>query len=166
MLALTGNGFTCGVRAIAYRLRCVLRKRWLATVGLCLVVAAVSGVVLAFAAGAQRTSTVADRYTSANGDDFRGVIYQNEGRPRTSEVAALPGAAHVDSITFVFGGIFATGSSEAMNASSLAGSYLATGSRLISGRAPSPTRTASSWHRDRSSTPPTLRSVTGSSSRP
>ena len=139
MLALTRNGFTCDVRAIAYRLRCVLRKRWLATVGLCLVVAAVSGVVLAFAAGAQRTSTVADRYTSANGDDFRGVIYQNEGRPRTSEVAALPGAAHVDSITFVFGGIFATGSSEAMNASSLAGSYLATGSRLISGRAPSPT---------------------------
>ena len=139
MLAFTSSRFTCGVRAIAYRLRCVLRKRWPATVGLCLIVAAVSGVVLAFAAGAERTSTVADRYTSANGGDMDGVIYQNEGRPQTPDVAALAGTAHVDSITFVFGVISAPGSSNGMNASSLAGSYLATGSRLISGRAPAPT---------------------------
>jgi ABC-type lipoprotein release transport system permease subunit len=116
----------------------VLRTRLLATVGLCLIVATVTGVVLAFAAGAERTSTVADRYTSANGGDRDGVVYQNEGRPQTPAVAALPGAAHVDSITFVFGVVFAPGSTDGMNASALAGSYLATGSRLIAGRAPSP----------------------------
>jgi len=37
------------MKAVAYRLRCVLRARWRATLGLSVIVAVVSGVVLAFA---------------------------------------------------------------------------------------------------------------------
>ena len=127
MFAAGANGFTDGVRAVAYRLRCVFRERWLATVGLCVVVAAVTGVVLAFAAGAERTATVADRYTSTNGAGFDGTIYQNDGRPRTAEVAALPGTASAHSITFVFGLMFRAGTSEGINSTDFSGSYLATG---------------------------------------
>ncbi|MGZ4724805.1 MAG: hypothetical protein ACXV8L_11395, partial [Ilumatobacteraceae bacterium] len=126
------------MRAVAYRLRCVFRERWLANVGLCVVVAVVTGVVLAFAAGAERTATVADRYTSANAVGFDGTIYQNDGRPRTAEVAALPGAASAYSITFVFGLMFRTGSTEQINSTDFSGSYLATGVRLVAGRDVSP----------------------------
>ncbi len=139
MFAARANGFTDGVRAVAYRLRCVFRERWLATVGLCVVVAAVTGVVLAFAAGAERTATVADRYTSANAVGFDGTIYQNDGRPRTAEVATLPGTASAYSITFVFGVMFRTGSTEGINSTDFSGSYLATGVRLVAGRDVSPT---------------------------
>ncbi|MGZ4765173.1 MAG: ABC transporter permease [Ilumatobacteraceae bacterium] len=121
------------MRAVAYRLRCVFRERWLANVGLCVVVAVVTGVVLAFAAGAERTATVADRYTSANAV-FDGSIYQNDGRPRTKEVAALPGTASAHSITFVFGLLIPTGASESIDSSDFSGSYLATGVRLVAGR--------------------------------
>ncbi len=134
MVRAATNGFTEDVRAVAYRLRCVFRERWLATVGLCVVVAAVTGVVLAFAAGAERTATVADRYTSANSVGFDGTIYQNDGRPRTAEVAALAGTASAYSITFVFGLMSRTGSSEGINSAVFSGSYLATGVRVVAGR--------------------------------
>jgi FtsX-like permease family len=116
----------------------MLRQRWLATAALALTVAAVVGVVLAFAAGAERTSTVADRYTSAQGEGFDGLIYQEEGRPRTAEVAALPGAASVDSVTFVFGALFQPGSSENLDATVFAGSHRAVGTRLVAGREANP----------------------------
>ncbi|MEA3184721.1 MAG: hypothetical protein QOJ74_1198, partial [Ilumatobacteraceae bacterium] len=105
-----------------------MRERWPTSIALCLVVAAVFGVVLAFAAGAERTSTVADRYTAARGGGFDGLIYQQEGRPRTAEVAALPGAASVDSATFIFGAMFAPGTTNNVDATMFAGSYRATGS--------------------------------------
>ncbi len=112
----------------------MLRQHWLSTAALSLTVAVVVGVVLAFAAGAERTSTVADRYTSAQGGGYDGLIYQEEGRPRTAEVAALPGAASVDSATFVFGALFAPGSSDGLGASVFTGSYRAIGTRLVAGR--------------------------------
>ena len=49
------------VRAVLYRLCSLLRERMVTTVGLSATIAVVVGVVVAFAAGAQRTSTVADR---------------------------------------------------------------------------------------------------------
>ncbi|MEY2445235.1 MAG: putative transport system permease protein, partial [Ilumatobacteraceae bacterium] len=116
-----------------------MRERWPTSVALCLVVAAVFGVVLAFAAGAERTSTVADRYTAARGGGFDGLIYQQEGRPRTAEIAALPGAASVDSATFIFGAMFAPGTTNNVDATMFAGSYRATGSQLVAGRDVSPT---------------------------
>jgi hypothetical protein len=116
-------------------LRCGLRSRWLATAGLTLIVAAVSAVVLTFAAGARRTSSAPDRYTAAVGGGFDGIIYQEHGRPRTAEIAALPGASSADSITFVFGGMTTAGN-EKVDALTFAGSYGANGRRLIAGRAP------------------------------
>lgn len=116
----------------------MLRVRRLATAALSLTVAAVVGVVLAFAAGAERTSTVADRYTSARGDTFDGRIYQEDGRPRTAQVAALPGAESVDSMTFVFGAMFRPGSSETLEGIEFSGSYGATGAQLVSGRDANP----------------------------
>jgi FtsX-like permease family len=116
----------------------MLRGQWLATAALSLTVAVVVGIVLAFAAGAERTSTVADRYTSAQGPGFDGAIYQVDGRPRTAEVAALPGAASVDSVTFIFGAMFRPGSAEGVNASVFSGSPRATGTRLVAGREASP----------------------------
>ncbi|HEX2782841.1 MAG TPA: FtsX-like permease family protein, partial [Ilumatobacteraceae bacterium] len=112
----------------------MLRQNWLSTAALSLTVAVVVGVVLAFAAGAERTSTAADRYTSAQGGGFDGLIYQVDGRPRTAEVAALPGAASVDSATYLFGGLFPPGSPEGLDASVFTGSYRAIGARLVAGR--------------------------------
>ena len=93
-------------------MRCVLRARWPATVGLILIVTAVSAVVLTFAAGARRTSSAPDRYTAAVGGAFDGLIFQEHGRPRTAEIAALPGASSAASITFVFGALTTEGNAD------------------------------------------------------
>ena len=122
------------VRAVGYRLRCMLRSHWPATAGLTLIVAVVSAVVLTFAAGARRTSSAPDRFTAAVGGQFDGLIYQDHGRPRTTEIAALPGASSAASITFVFGGL-AKGNAD-VDALVFAGTYDANGRRLVSGRAP------------------------------
>jgi len=55
------------MNAVAYRLRSLLRSRLSSTLGLTLVIAAASAIVLAFAAGAHRTLTAPDRYTKAVG---------------------------------------------------------------------------------------------------
>src|SRR5258706_609371 len=112
----------------------MLRSRWPATAGLVLIVAVVSAVVLTFAAGARRTSSAPDRYTAAIGGAFDGLIYQDHGRPRTAEIAALPGASSAVSITFVFGGL--TKGNADVDALVFAGTYDANGRRLVSGRAP------------------------------
>ena len=133
------------VRAVGYRLRRALRDRWRATLTLGLTVAAVTGVVLAFAAGAVRTSSAPDRYTSANGGGFDGEVQQEGGRPRTFEIAALPGVSSVEAVTFVFGGLVAPeGTKQGSEADALvfAGSHRALGMRLVAGRDPDPaTRT-------------------------
>lgn len=80
------------MRAVGYRMTRVLRAQWRAMLVLTLIVGGVTGVVLAFAAGAERTSSAPDRYTSANGGDFDGEIQQQGGRHRTAEIAGLPGS--------------------------------------------------------------------------
>jgi hypothetical protein len=129
------------VRAVGYRMRRVLRDRWRATLSLALVVTAVTGVVLAIAAGAARTSSTPDRYTSASDARFDGEVQQESGRPRTSEVVALPGVASVEAVTFVFGGLVAAeGTKQGAEADALvfAGSHRALGMRLVAGREPDP----------------------------
>lgn len=116
----------------------MLRSRWPATAGLTLIVAVVSAVVLTFAAGARRTSSAPDRYTAAVGGAFDGLIFQDHGRPRTAEIAALPGALSAQSLTFVFGAFTTEGHAD-VDAIAFAGSYDANGRRLISGRAPADT---------------------------
>ena len=128
------------VRAVAYRMRRVLRARRRATLTQGLIVAVVTGVVLAFAAGAARTSSAPDRYTGASAG-FDGEVQQESGRPRTSEVAALPGVSSVEAVTFVFADLVKPGEttqgSEA-DAAVFAGSHRAVGSRLVAGRDPDP----------------------------
>ena len=62
-----------------------------------MIVAVVCGVVIAFGAGARRTSTAPDRYTSSFPDVFDALVTQGDfGRPRDREVASLPGVASVE----------------------------------------------------------------------
>lgn len=127
------------MRAVAYRVRCVLRGRLAATVGVTMIVAVVSGVVIAFAAGAQRTSTAPDRYTTAFGETSEGVIVQDDrGKPVDREVAALPGVQAVSSMSFVFGGLTDSEGRDVDFTLVFAGSYRGSGVRLIAGRAADP----------------------------
>lgn len=93
-----------------YRLQCVLRTRWRSTLGLTLIVAVVAAVVLAFAAGAQRTATTPERLTNSRDRGFDGLIQQERGIPRLNELQALEGAEQIESATFVFGGLVPPGS--------------------------------------------------------
>lgn len=124
--------------AVLYRLRCVVRSRWSETVGLVAAVAVVSAAVLAFAAGAERTSTAPDRYTATYGGQFDAIVNQDRGPSRRTEVERLPGADSVSAITFVFGGLTRRGGGGDIEGATLTGSYLATGTRLVSGRDTNP----------------------------
>ncbi|MEO8694153.1 MAG: FtsX-like permease family protein [Acidimicrobiales bacterium] len=134
------------MRPVVYRLRCGLRTRWRSTVGLTLVVAVVGAIVLAFAAGAQRTASSPDRYTRANDAGYDVTLQQDRGIPRLEELRNLPAVEEIDSATFVFGGL--TGPDaldangklrpEAMDSAPDAivfgGDYRALASRLVDGR--------------------------------
>ncbi|MEA2827933.1 MAG: putative transport system permease protein [Actinomycetota bacterium] len=124
------------MKAVAYRMRRVLRAQWRATVFLALTVTVVSGVVLTFATGAHRTSSAPDRYTASRGGELDGEIQQDSGRPRTSEIASLPGVVSVEAASFVFGGVDLPGASEAQDSYVFAGSYRAFAGRLVEGRDP------------------------------
>ena len=124
------------VRAVLYRMTRALRAQWRATLVLTVIVAAVTGLALAVATGAERTSSAPDRYTASRGYPFEGAIEQPDGLPRTAEVAALPGAASVEAATFVFAALVLPGSSESPDTYVFAGSPLAFGLRLVEGRQP------------------------------
>lgn len=128
------------VRAVAYRVRCQLRAQWRSTVALGLMVAAVGGVVLGLAAGAERTSSAPDRYTAASAGRFDGRIEQQGGRPRTAEIAALPAVSAIEVITFVFGGLMSTEGVTPAEGLVFAGSPRAVGMAIAEGREPDPRR--------------------------
>ena len=139
------------MRPVFYRLRCAVRARWCSTVGLTLIVAVVCAIVLAFAAGAQRTASSPDRYTSANDVGYDLLLYQERRLPRLDELRALPAAEEIDSATFVFGGIAgpdaldANGNirpeavDSAPDAIAFGGDYRAFASHLVDGRDADPT---------------------------
>ena len=110
------------------------------TLALTLVVALVCGVVIAIAAGAQRTVTAPERYTAAMGGEFDGFVTQEKGGPpRVAEVSSLPAVESSESFTFVFGGITAADSPDSvLSALVFAGTPGALGAHLIRGRLPDP----------------------------
>ena len=127
------------MKAVIYRVRILLRTRLAATLGVTLIVTVVCGVVIAFAAGAKRTSTAPDRYTAAFGGAADAQVIQDDrGKPLDRQVAALPGVQSVDSMSFVFGGLSdATGNSLDFPLV-FSGSFRAAGVRLVEGREPDP----------------------------
>jgi ABC-type lipoprotein release transport system permease subunit len=93
------------VRAVTFRVRCVLRRRIVAALGVAALVAIVSGAVLTIAGGASRTASAPARYTTAAGGDPSALVEQRAGPPLDARIAALPGVRSVDAMTFVFGEI-------------------------------------------------------------
>ncbi|MGI8756605.1 MAG: FtsX-like permease family protein [Acidimicrobiales bacterium] len=126
--------------AVAYRVRRVLRTTCRATLRLIVAVALISGVVLAVTMGAERTSSAPDRYEASRRGDLDAVVTQARGRPLTDKVRALPGAASVKALTFVFGGVTKRGGSQETMSFVFAGSYVPFGDRLVSGRNADPAR--------------------------
>src|SRR4051794_29000206 len=127
------------MRAVLYRIRSVLRGRLFATIAVTLIVAAVGGVVIAFGAGARRTSTAPDRYTTAFGGQPAGLVVQDDrGRPRDREIAALPGVDSVDAMSFVFGGIADKKGKPLDFSLVFAGSFRPSGVALVEGRRADP----------------------------
>ncbi|MCU1427654.1 MAG: hypothetical protein JWL83_1654, partial [Actinomycetia bacterium] len=101
------------------------------------IVAVVTGAVLTLVAGARRTSGAPHAYTAAVGGNADSLIQQRSGRPRTTEVAALPGVGSVESFTFVFAALLDPKHESATDTISFAGSRPFT-SRLVAGRAANP----------------------------
>ncbi len=123
---------------ILYRLRCRLRSRWKTTFGLAAVVAIAGGVVLTLVAGAARTLSAPDRYSSWRGDRYDAMIEQDHGPPRTAELEALPAVAAIESATFVFGSLTRHTDDEPVEVLVFAGTQTAFGTRLVEGREPDP----------------------------
>ena len=91
-----------GMRAVLFRLRTTLARRWLPTLLVAAVIAVVSGAVLTLAAGARRTAQAPDAFTAAIGGGPDVTVTQDGGPSRTAEVAALPGVRSLDAISFAF----------------------------------------------------------------
>ncbi|MEO7398520.1 MAG: FtsX-like permease family protein [Ilumatobacteraceae bacterium] len=126
--------------AVLYRAQAQIRRRWVATSLLILIIGIIAGVVFACAAGARRTMTVADRYTATAGGDFDALVTQQDGGlPRTRSVAGLAGVELAHSFTFVFGGVSRSGSDEQLDSLVFGGSAEAAGATLVEGRNPDPT---------------------------
>ena len=126
------------MRAVLYRLRRWLPRRWLTTTVVALVITGVTGAVLLLAAGAARTAAAPDAFTAAVGGDVDAQVRQEGGPSRVNEVAALPAVRSAEAFTFLFAAV-APGdgatSGQAGDSLAFAGSRTAT-SRVIDGRLP------------------------------
>ena len=132
-------GLNGGVRAVGSRVRAALRRRWAAALVVAVIVGLVSGAVLTLAAGARRTGAAPDAFTAAVGGDVDAAVQQASGRPRTAEVAAVPGVASVDAMTFAFAGVVDPKRGPAEDAIAFVGNRPLS-SRLVAGRATNPDR--------------------------
>lgn len=127
------------MRAVQYRIRSQVGALWVSTVVITMSAAVVCAVVIAFAAGAHRTTTLPDRYADSVGGAFDAVVTQEQdGPPRTADLLSLPAVETAGSYTFVFGGLVAPGASEPVNATVFTGDPASAGMRVVSGRAPDP----------------------------
>ncbi len=127
------------VRAVAFRVRGTLRRRWLSVVVVAGVVAVVSGAVLTLAAGARRTAAAPDAFTTAVGGDLDASVTQQFGPPRTAEVAALPGVRSLEAISFLFASVIDIKHPSAGDSIAFSGSRQSS-SRLVAGRSADPTK--------------------------
>jgi hypothetical protein len=125
------------VSVLALRLGAFLRGRAVAVIAAGLAVAVISAAVLAVAAGARRTATAPDRFTDAAGGNPDAELYQQEGRPRTAEVAGLAAVGSVEAITFVAVGLTSPDGSVFFDSNPFAGS-IGPAARLVAGRRASP----------------------------
>jgi hypothetical protein len=132
--------FNVDVGAVGYRVARWLRSTRRSSALMVVVVAVMASVPLALAAGARRTGTAPARYLSALREPVDVVAYQDEGPSLEGEIAALPAARGVKSITFVFGAIAPGGPDESLDGLVFAGSAEAVGDRLVAGRDPDPGR--------------------------
>ncbi len=125
--------------AVLYRVRALLRAHRVSTLVLVVLIAVVSGAVMAVAAGAHRTMTAPDRYTDSVGGSFDALVTQQDGGPPvTAAIAALPSVSSAGSITFVFGAMIEPGSGEMVQGLVFGGSAEANGLQLVAGRDPAP----------------------------
>src|SRR5262245_12481325 len=127
------------VRAVGLRVRGALRRRWVAVLGVTIIVAIVSGAVLTLTAGARRTASTPGAFTRAVGGDVDASLQQSSGAPRTAEVRALPGVKSVSAMTFAFVGLKPAHGQPLDNAISFIGEMPAA-ARLVAGREPDPKR--------------------------
>jgi FtsX-like permease family len=123
------------MRAVLFRVQRSLRRRWLSALVVTGLVAVVSGAVFTLAAGARRTSAAPDAFTAWVGGDVDGMVTQESSRPRTAEVAALPGVRSVDAVTFMFIA-FGDPGPDSEQVLGFSGTRLA--SRLVAGRQADP----------------------------
>lgn len=122
--------------AVAYRLRSTLLHRWPSLVMLIVITAGVSGVALSLAAGAHRTDTVVDRFTSARGGDVDAIVVQQDGgQPITDQLRSLPAVESAESLTFVFAAVIPAGADAPVDALPFVGSVESVRGRVIAGRA-------------------------------
>ncbi len=87
---------------MALRVRTTLTARWWLTLGVVLVVAAPTAIVLVLAVNAHRAATLPERFTRAVGGDADTIVVQPAGPALTPEIAALPDVRQAESMTFVF----------------------------------------------------------------
>jgi ABC-type lipoprotein release transport system permease subunit len=105
---------------------------------LSVIVAALAGVSLSFAAGARRTATAPDRYEAVAGQGFDAMVSQGEGPTRIEEIAALAAVEAVESTTFAFMAVAPQGTTDFFDALAFAGSSVPSGALIVDGRAPDP----------------------------
>jgi ABC-type lipoprotein release transport system permease subunit len=124
------------VRAVVLRVRGALRRRWRSAAIVAVIVAIASGAVLTLLAGARRTAGAPAAFTKYVGGDADADVQQQFGPPLTDQIAAVPGVASVNGVTFMFA---ASDSDAAQRASStlvFAGRPLQ--SRVVAGRQADP----------------------------
>jgi putative ABC transport system permease protein len=124
------------VKAVWLRARGTLRTQWLSALAVAAIVALATGATLTLAAGARRTASAPATYTASVGGDADAMLQQSGGPPLTARVAALPGVASLQAMTFLFGGI----DPDSQDSTFLFGGTQPYGSRLVAGRDTDPTR--------------------------
>ncbi len=107
------------------------------TVAVTAAVAVVVALVCVVVAGARRTASAPDRYTTSVGGNVDGLVGQRSGRPLTDRVAALPGVRQVAAYTFVFGGFQSSQHRVPSTLVTFAGERPLT-SHVVAGREPRP----------------------------
>jgi ABC-type lipoprotein release transport system permease subunit len=120
------------VRAVTLLVRGGLRRRWLSTVIVTVIVAIASGAVLTLVAGARRTAHEPASFTKYVGGDADAEVQQSFGAPLTDRVRSLPDIASLRAITFLFAASDTDAAQRASNTLLFAGTPLA--SRIVAGR--------------------------------
>jgi ABC-type lipoprotein release transport system permease subunit len=125
------------VNAVGYRVAHRLRAERGALVRVALAVAAVAGIVLTITAGAHRTATAPDRYVERASSRFDATVTQDDGPPRTSEIARLAAVDDASGFTFLFAGLVTDGLADLLV---FAGDVAAFDLELVEGRQSDPSR--------------------------